>query len=207
MKNLLLLVGVCALAFAGTLARAGEFKVDDEGFIRNWLYLPAIQLDDSASTHEEGSQKDFFNKEFFPKQKACTPAEGEKVKIANNEVAWKAIQLDNPLWEFEQQDNSLYVVVAYIVCEADIPNVNLSIGSDDSSLWVLNGTEVIRVYAGRGVEKDQDKSPALTLKKGTNVLYGAVINGGGPGGCCARFVDKDGNAVKNVKIVLAPPKP
>jgi hypothetical protein len=207
MKNLVLLAGVCALAFAGAYVRGEEktFNVSDDGSIKNWLALPAIQLDENAANHDEGSQKAFFDKEFFPKQKAATPAEGEKVKIANNEVAWKAVALDNDVWEFEAQDNSLYIGVTYIVCEDDIPNVNLSIGSDDSSLWCLNGTEIVRVYSGRGVEKDQDKSPAVTLKKGKNVLYMAVINGGGPTGATARFVDKDGGAVKKIKISLTPP--
>ena len=60
-------------------------------------------------------------------------------------------------------------------------------------------------YAGRGVEKDQDKSQPVTLKKGVNVLYAAVINGGGPTGLCARFLDKEGNPIKNLEISLTPP--
>jgi hypothetical protein len=136
---------------------------------------------------------------------SATPADGEKVKIGSREVAWKAKQLDEAIWNFEEQDNSLFLGIAYIVCESDMADVKLSIGSDDSSLWLLNGAEAIRVYAGRAVEVDQDVSKSLTLKKGKNVLYMATINGGGPTGCCARFLDKDGKAVKGIKISLTPP--
>jgi hypothetical protein len=208
MKSLFMMLGIAALALVGTTVRAEEktFKVDDEGYIRNWLALPAIELDEKAGTHEEDSQKDFFNKEFFPKQKTATPADGDKVKIGSKEVAWKAKQIDDSIWNFEEQDNSLYLGVTYVVCENDIPDVKLSIGSDDSSLWILNGAEVIRVYSGRAVEKDQDASKPVTLKKGKNVLYMATINGGGPTGCCARFIDKDGKAVKGIQISVTPPE-
>jgi hypothetical protein len=208
MKSLFMLFSLCALALAGTTVRAEEktFKVDNDGYIRNWLTIPAIELDDKASTHEEDSQKDFFNKEFFPKQKTATPAEGDKVKIGSKEVTWKAKQVDESIWNFDEQDNCMNIGVTYIVCESDLADVKLSIGSDDSSLWLLNGAEVIRVYAGRAVEVDQDQSKPVTLKKGKNVLYMATINGGGPTGCCARFVDKDGKAVKNIQISLTPPE-
>ena len=207
MKSLFIMLGIAALALVGTTVLAEEktFDVDGDGYIRNWLTLPAIELDENASTHEEDSQKGFFAKEFFPKQKTATPADGDKVKIGSKEVAWKAKQIDESIWTFDEQDNCMNVGVAYIVCENDLADVKLSIGSDDSSLWLLNGAEVIRVYAGRAVEADQDQSKPVTLKKGKNVLYMATINGGGPTGCCARFLDKDGKAVKGIKITLTPP--
>ena len=73
-------------------------------------------------------------------------------------------------------------------------------------MWRLNGKEVIRVYEGRAIDKDQDKSKPLTLKKGVNVLSFAVINGDGPAGAAARFLDKSGNPVKNLTISLTPPE-
>ena len=53
--------------------------------------------------------------------------------------------------------------VFYVIAEKDLENVKLSIGSDDSSVWRVNGKEVIRVYAGRDYDKDTDQSKPLTL--------------------------------------------
>ena len=207
MKRMLSLFAVCALLFCVTGARAGEktYKTDDEGFIRNWLVMEPIQLDEKAASHDEDNQKDFFNKEFFPGQKKATPKEGDKSKVDNKDLAWKAVSVEDFKVDFAEQENTLNLAVAYIVCENDMPDVKLKIGSDDSSIWLLNGKEVVRVFEGRGVEKDQNTSGAVRLMKGTNVLLAEVINGGGPTGMCARFVDKDDKAVKNVTISLTPP--
>jgi hypothetical protein len=199
--HLLCLVGLLMLA-GYSLRAADALKVDDEGFIRNWLVLGPIGLADTASNHDEDNQKEFFNKEQFADQFKATPKEGDKVKVGANEMAFAVLKADDSLFSFTEQDNSMNIIVTYVVAENDIPDVKLSIGSDDSSCWRLNGKEIIRVYSGRGTEKDQDKSQAVTLTKGVNVLMGAVINGGGPTGACARFLDKDDKPVKNVTIQL-----
>jgi len=207
MQRLLALFGVCALVLSVS-ALAGDaktFKPDDEGFIRNWLVLDGIQLDEKAANHDEDNQKEFFTKEQWAGQKAAKPKDGDKVKVGNSELKWKATQYDDSLCAFPEQDNTMYIAVTYIMCDADMDGVKLKIGSDDSSIWLLNGKEIIRVFSGRGVEKDQDTSGAVKLTKGCNVLMGQVINGGGPTGMCARFVDKDDKPVKNVTISLTPP--
>ena len=201
-------LAVCALLLFGFSVCAGDaktIKTDDEGFIRNWLVLDAIQLDEKAGNHDEDNQKDFFTKEQWAGQKACKPKEGDKAKVGNSELKWKAVQVDDFKVEPEAQDNSMYIAVAYIVCENDVPDVKLKIGSDDRSIWLLNGKEIVRVFSGRGVDKDQDTSGAVKLNKGCNVLMGQTINGGGPTGFCARFCDKEDKAVKNVTISLTPP--
>lgn len=207
MKHVSVLLVAMVLALCGTLrAEDKTYKPDDEGFIRNWLMTDTpISLDDKASNHDEDNQKDFFNKEWFPGQKTAKPSAGEKVKIGDSEKTWKAIESGESIVNFEAADNSLYLGVVYITVDADTPAA-LAIGSDDSSLWRLNGEEIIRVFSGRGVDKDQDKSKTVTLKKGQNVLTAAVINGGGPTGMCARFLDKDDKPVKNLVISLTPAK-
>ena len=197
------------LGLAVALARAEEpktFAVDEEGFIRNWLALTPIALNADVGAHTEDLQKPVFDKEYFAKQNAATPAADDKVTVADKELTWKAVACEVP-WTFaEGAENALFLVATYVVCDADLPGVTLAIGSDDGSRWLLNGQEVIRVYAGRAVDKDQTKSAQpLTLKRGVNVLLGAVINGGGPAGACARFLDKDGNPVKSFKVTLTPP--
>jgi hypothetical protein len=38
------------------------------------------------------------------------------------------------------------------------------------------------------------------LKKGRNVIWGAVINGPGLSDCCVRFLDADGKPVTNFTV-------
>ena len=48
--------------------------------------------------------------------------------------------------------------------------------------------------------KDDAMSHRLTLKKGRNILRGAVINGPGMSDFCARFIDKAGNPVSGITL-------
>jgi hypothetical protein len=43
-------------------------------------------------------------------------------------------------------------------------------------------------------------SRRLTLNKGPNVIQGAVINGPGMSDFCARFIDEDGQPVKDIAV-------
>ena len=207
MKVKMLFTGifVSALMAGDLFAVDRTYDVDENACIHNWLILPAISLDENASNHTEEAQKAYFDKEFFKDQNAAKPSARNKVKVGDNELTWVAIQTSGPILEFiEPANNSIYFGTTYIVCDQDIPDVIISIGSDDSSLWKLNGTELIRTYSGRGGEEDQNRSNPVTLKKGVNMLSMAVINGVGPSGACARLLDKDNNPVKNIKISLTP---
>ncbi len=208
MNNRLLACGL--LLFTGALANAADFKPNDEGYIRNWLMLDGFELGDKASEHEEDSQKDFFLKEAFEGEFKAKPKAGDKVKITlpgvtSTEASWKAGEAEESVLSFEEKENSLFISVVYVISDVEVPEVKLSIGSDDSSNWRVNGKEVLSVYSGRGVEPDQDESVPFTLVKGTNVILASVINGTGPTGLSARILDKTGNPVKNVVISLTPP--
>ncbi|MCX5683347.1 MAG: hypothetical protein NT049_06645 [Planctomycetota bacterium] len=188
--------------------------VDAEGFINNWLILDPIELGDKAGSHDEESQKEFFDKAFVPA--GATPEAGAKVKVGDKEMAWKAVSNAAQEWMINLKamadragkgaDNSVVLGLCYLWADADMNDLKLKIGSDDSSCWRLNDKEVIRVFAGRACEKDTDTKDGLALKKGLNVLRVIVINGGGEFGFCARLTDKDDKPVKNVKILLAPPE-
>ncbi len=203
--NKLLSASFCLLMLVGSAAHAADFKPDGSGYIRNWLLLDPIELDEKASDHTEDSQKAFFDKEFFAGQFKATPAVGDKAKVGANELSWKAGQADEAAYKLDPKDNSLYLAVTYVTSDKEVPEAVLSIGSDDSSCWRVNGTDVLRVYAGRGVEVDQDKTKPFTLVKGVNVILASVINGGGEVGLSARILDKDGQPVQNVVVSLTPP--
>jgi len=207
-----------AAAMVGALAAAamaGEapatFKPDDEGFIRNWLVLGPIALGEKASTHDEASQKEFFDKEFWTDQKKAMPKDGDKVTVEGKEFAWKAVAAEEYAVDFvkicgdKPNENSLMLGVAYIIADGDMANLKLKIGSDDSSMWILNDKELKRVYESRPVDKDQDTIDGVALKKGLNVLRMEVINGGADFAACARFTDQDDKPVANIRITLTPP--
>jgi hypothetical protein len=204
------LCGTATIALSAT-PPSSPCKPDDEGFIRCWVILDPIKLPERAAKHEESAQREFFDKEFFPGQYQATPKDGDKVTTDGKEYTWHARQSSDYTMSFEDLATdvarSLFLGVVYITCDHDIPNVRLSIGSDDGSRWSLNDKELIRVYESRPVDRDQNSSPPLTLKKGLNILRLAVINGEGPSAACARFIDKNGAPLRSYTIHPAPPTP
>ena len=78
--------------------------------------------------------------------------------------------------------------------------MRLSVGSNSASVWWVNDKEVIGIYGDRHMMIDDGVSKRLTLKKGPNVVRGAVINAPGAAAFCARFLDKDDKPVKGFTI-------
>jgi hypothetical protein len=198
------------LLLTGTMANAADLKPDTDGYINHWLVLEGFELGDKASDHSEESQKNFLTQEAFANEFKAQPKDGDKVKITlpevtSTEVTWKAREGENGVLNFDEVDNVMFISVVYITSDVEITEAKLSIGSDDSSSWRINGTEVLAVYEGRGVEPDANESSPFTLVKGTNVILASVINGSGPSGLSARILDKTGTPVKNVVVSLTPP--
>jgi uncharacterized membrane protein YkvA (DUF1232 family) len=212
-----LAVGIALLMFArtaSTLHAEDAKKVDDEGFIRNWLILGPISVDGKVQDHTEDACKEFLDKEYFSGQKDAKPKADDKASVGGSDMTWKAVDSDDAILDTnkvatdqgKETDNMVYLGVAYIVVPNDLPDVRLAIGSDDDSLWCVNGKETIRVYAARAAEQDTDRSDALTLKKGVNVVTFTLINGNGPSGVCARFIDKDDKPVTGLTVAREPGK-
>jgi hypothetical protein len=176
--------------------------VDGEGFIQRWLVLNPIPVGDLAADHNAA-----LNKDWIPNQKTARPAQHDKIKAAGQEFRWEVGTTNEWMLDLGATENSLSLALTYIVSEADVADLTLRTGSDDSAAWWLNGQEVQRYVGGRGTEKDQDRTAKpVALKKGVNVLLATVINGGGPTGACARFVDKDGNPVLKIRAGAEAPK-
>jgi len=201
--GLFLLSGVRAADDAKT------FKPDEDGYIRNWLILEPVKLTEDVSEHDEEHEKAVFDTAWVKAEHR--PRDGDKLKVDGKEFLWAAKEVSQPVADFTElfsdkvHEQCLFLAVFYVVAEKDLENVTLSIGSDDSSVWRVNGKEVIRVYAGRDYDKDTDKSKPLTLKKGINVVEVAVTQGDGPSGAVARFLDRDEKPVKGIAISLTPP--
>ena len=135
--------------------------------------------------------------------------EGPKVKTVKQTLTWHALDSENfnvKLFRFaEKYGEKVYGVlfwgVTIIDCPEDIENVRLAVGSNSASMWWLNGEEILLLSGDRRMVKDDAVSHRLTLKKGRNILRGAIINGPGMSDFCVRFIDEKGNPVTNYSII------
>ena len=100
----------------------------------------------------------------------------------------------------EDRYGVIFWAATVVNCEEDIPNVRLAVGSNSASMWWVNGEEAVVLSGDRRMVMDDCASPRLTLKKGRNVIWGAIINGPGMSDFCARFIDEAGNPVKNITL-------
>ena len=134
--------------------------------------------------------------------------EGPQVKTVKQTLTWHALDSENfnvKLFRFaEKYGEKVYGVlfwgVTIIDCDEDIENVRLAVGSNSASMWWLNGDEVLLLSGDRRMVEDDAVSHRLTLKKGRNILRGAIINGPGMSDFCVRFIDEKGNPVTNFKV-------
>lgn len=132
------------------------------------------------------------------------------IKMTKMKLAWHALdskRFNVKLYRFAtglnlQRYGVIFHAVTVINCEEDIPNVRLSVGSNSASQWWLNGEDVLILSGDRRMVKDDCASKRLTLKKGKNILRGAIINGPGMSDFCVRFLDEAGNPVKNLSVTV-----
>ena len=130
--------------------------------------------------------------------------------ITTQSLVWHALDSEHynvKLFRFaekwgQQTYGSLFWMVTIIDCPEEITDVRLAVGSNGASKWWLNGESVLLLEGDRRMVRDDGMSPRLTLKKGRNILRGAVINGPGLSDCCARFLDEQGTPVENYTIKL-----
>ncbi len=199
---------VIALALAAPLFSAawaadeGKDAFTDEGFIRTWLVVAPIPLD------ENQSGADGLAKEQIKDEAKLQPKDGDKVKAGGKDLTWKKHKADAHLVDFNgilgnTTEDSVAYAVCYVVADADVKGVKMKTGSDDQLKVYLNGKKVFEFTDARAADKDQDTTE-VTLQKGVNVLVCKVVNEKMDWSLCVRFLDKDDNPVKNLKVQLTP---
>jgi hypothetical protein len=122
------------------------------------------------------------------------------VKVANFGISGDTTQ--GVLWRLQNGEGKGHKPKAVML----MPNVRLAIGSNASSVWWINGQEVVGIYGDRQTVVDDGVSKRLTLKKGPNVVRCAVINGSGATDFCARFLDSTGKPINGLTISLTDTK-
>jgi len=189
-----------ALALLLAAPAQETFAPDGEGFIRNWLVLAPIAI-------EEGSGAAEIDKDLVSGEAKLKPKAGEKAKIDGKEAAWTAHKTADWFIDFlvsfgkDRGEDVCGYAVAYVIAE-DTMKVKLAVGSNDQCKAFVNGKEVVKFTETRTLEKDTETAE-VSLAKGQNILVLKVINEKNNWQGCARFL-KDGSPVKNIKISLTP---
>jgi len=177
------------------------------GFIQRWLLLEPINI---GNQQTENASKAAVKAEYFPNQLSVLPHDGDKVTFGNQELAWHALDTVNynvNLYIFanglkKNPASALFWAVTVVNCPEDMPNVRLAIGSNASSVWWVNGQEVVGIYGDRQTVIDDGISKRLTLKKGPNIVRCAVVNGSGATDFCARFLDQNDQPIRQLTVTL-----
>jgi hypothetical protein len=218
---------LCGLLFAQVAAQAQDRKLpeaispyfapvsgqaatpDEDGFIRRWLLLEPIPMPIKSNVvFTDSYLRETFSAPYFPNQTGVLPKAGTTVKVGKNKLKWHALDsklFNVKLFRFATSFNKpKYGVMFWAVTVIDSPEemhgVRLAVGSNSASMWWLNGEEAVMLQGDRRMVKDDVVSGKLTLKKGRNVLRGAVINGPGMSDFCIRLIDGQGTPVRNISI-------
>lgn len=182
---------------------------DSEGFIRRWLLLEPVEKPNRSNTvFTDSYLRDAFYTEYFKGQSTDVPADGDVVKVDGKKLRWHALDsklFNVKLFRFASNlDKPVYGVLFWAVtvidCKEDIKDVRLAVGSNSASMWWIDGEEVLMLSGDRRMVADDAMSKRITLKKGRNIIRGAIINGPGMSDFCVRFVDDKGVPVTDFTV-------
>jgi hypothetical protein len=180
---------------------------DADGFLRRWLVLEPIRVSGQLT---DSAVQAAVKTEYFPGQFTVVPRDGEKVTAGDAELAWHAVDTTNynlNLYHFayalgKPTSNVLFWAVTVVDAPREMPGVRLAIGSNAASVWWVNGQEAIGIYNDRQSVIDDGVSKRITLRKGPNVVRGAIVNAGGATDFCARFLDAADRPITEITVRL-----
>jgi len=191
-----------SLLAAHSGAAPEEFAPRSDGFIRDWLLLAPIQLDANSSG------ADAIEKNQIPDEGSLKPKAGDKVTVDGKELTWKKVKATDYFLDLngilnQQTEKTIGYAVTYVRSEAERPNLELKMGSNDEGKIYLNGKLLLKTTEPRALEQDDDVARNITLNKGVNVVVFKIFNeGGSDWQGCLRFTDTKGKAVTNLFIRL-----
>ena len=182
---------------------------DANGFIQRWLVLEPVRKDITRNNIlTEKYLRTTLETDNFSSDFTVVPKNGKKVKVGGKQLKWYA--LDSKTYNFnlyhftyainEPPYGVLFWLVTVIDSPEEIKNVRMSAGANSGGMFWLNGNEALILSGDRDMIVDNVTSPLLTLKKGKNIIRGAVINGPGMCNFAVRFLNEEGQPAKNVSI-------
>ena len=192
-----------------TPASGARKSPNDKGFIQRWLVLEPVKKDIARNNiFTDNYLRTTFSTDNFSTDFTTVPKSGESVKVGSEELRWYALDsktFNFNLYHFTYAINKprygiLVWLVTVIDCPEEMKNVRMAAGCNSASMWWLNGKEALMLSGDRDMIVDNVTSSLLTLKKGKNVIRGAVINGPGMANFCLCFLDEKGMPVKSLSI-------
>jgi hypothetical protein len=182
---------------------------DADGFLQRWLLLEPIVKPNRTNTGFTGTYvRQALTTQYFSGQFGGVPRDGQVVNSAGGPLRWHA--LDSNLWDvklfnFAQALGKptygvIFWAVTVVNAPRDIPNVRLAVGSNSASMWWVDGKEAAGLFGDRRMVMDDVVSQPLTLHRGRNIIRGAVINGPGLSDFCVRFIDANGQPVRDITL-------
>ena len=189
-----------------------------DGFLQRWLVLEPIRVSGQLT---DSAVQAAVKTEYFPDQLTTIPRDGDTLSVAPStglgareaRVGWHAVDTigyNVNLYHFayalnKPTSNVLFWVVTIVNAPRELSGVRLAIGSNAASVWWVNGQEVIGIYNERQTVIDDGVSKRLTLKRGPNVVRGAIVNAGGHTDFCARFLDDQDRPLKGITVSVTAP--
>jgi len=184
---------------------------DADGFIERWLLLEPINKHIwSNLVFTVGYLKAQFDTSYFPNQFTVIPRDREKVKVGDQELMWHA--LESPTFNVKlfrlayglkkHTYGVLFWAVTIVNSPREMKDIRIAVGSNGGSTWWLNGQEAVTLDGDRRMVMDDCVSTRLTLKKGKNIIRGALINGPGLSDFCVRLLDAGGKPIKDLAVSL-----
>jgi hypothetical protein len=172
-------------------------KVDPTtGFIRDWLILAPIEVDDPAGSVE---------KEQVPGEAKFQPLAGDKVKVGDKELTWKPVAATDYYFDInellgDQVENAAGYGVTYVEAPREMSDVTIALCSNDEGRLYLNGMDVYKFEGTRSISEDADTVEHVTLKAGVNVIVFKVINETNNWQGCVRFLGKGGKPITDLTV-------
>jgi hypothetical protein len=192
-----------------TPATAAPKAPDPDGFLQRWLVLEPIVKPNRSNTGFTGTYvRQALTTPYFADQFGPVPRNGQIETVAGTPLTWHAVDtnlFDVKLFNFAQGLGKptygvIFWAVTVVNSPREMPNVRLAVGSNSASMWWVNGQEAAGLFGDRRMVMDDVVSPPLTLHKGRNIVRGAVINGPGLSDFCARFIDANGQPVRDITL-------
>lgn len=192
-----------------TAASSAKKTPDANGFIQRWLVLEPVRKDIARNNIlNEKYLRTTFSTDNFSNDFTVVPKNDQTVKVGGQELKWYGLESKTynfNLYHFTYAINKppygvLFWLVTVINCAEEIKNVRMAAGVNSGGMFWLNGKEALILSGDRDMIVDNVTSPLLTLKKGKNIIRGAVVNGPGMCNLSVRFLDEKGFPVKNFSI-------
>lgn len=182
---------------------------DAKGFIQRWLVLEPVRKDIARNNIlTESYLRETFSKDNFSNDFTTVPKKGKVATVGGKKLKWYA--LDSKTFNFNLYHftyalskppyGNLFWLVTVVDCPEEINNVRMTAGVNSAGMFWLNGQEVLILSGDRDMIADNVASSRLTLKKGRNIIRGAVINGPGMCNFAVRFINEEGLPVTNYSI-------